>query len=159
MTDLRKLCMTLYGVFGLSAVLQFVEATILLGLLALTIAYILTKCKYEAARDTPYASHLRWMLRTFWIGTGVIVPVAVLIATALILMLTNIADVVTAMSGDDPTAIMSSVQAYMTQNLTKISLITAVTMVPTILWWVRRCWIGFALARDEKPVTNVTSWL
>ena len=82
--DLKKLCLTLYGIYAASAVLQFFEETLLLGLLALVIAYILGASKNEDAKGTPYASHLRWMSRTFWIGTAVVVPAAIVIATALI---------------------------------------------------------------------------
>lgn len=158
-TGLRKLCMMLYGIYALSVVLQFAEETLLIGLIALIIAYVLTKARHAAAQGTPYASHLRWMLRTFWIGTGVIVPVAVIIATGLILTFTDIATIVPAMNNDDPGDIMGGVQAYMDKNLQKISLITFLTLAPTVIWWLRRCWVGYALAKNEKPVENVTTWL
>lgn len=91
--DLRKFCIILYAVYALSALSQFFEITLLPGLLALIIAYIQGNAKKGAAKDTPYASHLRWLSRTFWIGTGVIVPVAVVIAAYLIWTFTDISSI------------------------------------------------------------------
>jgi uncharacterized membrane protein len=159
MNDLKKLCMVTYGLYGISAVLQFFEATLLPGLLALVIAYILMRSKREEAKDTPYASHLQWMNRTFWIGTGVIVPVAVIIATVLVLTFTDITAVVTAMNGDNPDAMMGNIQGYIADNMKKVNMIVSFTLVPTVVWWMRRCWTGYALAKEGSPVENVTTWL
>jgi len=47
----------------------------------------------------------------------------------------------------------------MEDNMLKISLITAVTLVPSVFWWLRRCWAGYKLAKDGREIGNVTSWL
>ncbi|MFH1158181.1 MAG: hypothetical protein V1721_04765 [Pseudomonadota bacterium] len=158
-TDLKKLCMTLYGIYALSAVLQFFGSTVLVGLLALVIAYILTVSNRTLARDTIYERHLQWMSRTFWIGSGVLVPAAVVIATVLIWNLTDVASLASSLSGDDPLAMINGIKNYMDNNMAKVSLITVATAVPTALWWLRRCWIGYALVKAGKPVENVKSWL
>ena len=157
--DYKKLCLNLYIAYAASSVLQFSELTLLAGLIILIAAYIMCEIKKWDAKDTPYASHMRWMSRTFWIGTGVIMPIAVVIATVLILKLTNISSITSAMKGDDPEAIMTGIQIYMEQNMKKVGLITTLTMAPTVIWWLRRCWVGYKLAKDGKPVENVMSWL
>ena len=156
---LQKYCLTLYGVYAASAVLQFSEYTVLPGLLLLTIAYFHGNSKRKTAADTPYASHLRWLGRTFWIGSGVIAPVAVLISTGLILVFTDISQIASAMSGNDPDLLMANVQNYIMQNAGKVGLLTVVTAVPTALWWLHRCWQGYVLAKEGRPVDNVTRWL
>jgi len=159
MPDYKKLCITLYGVYALSAVLQFFFETVLLGILALVIAYILTVINGARAKDTIYDSHFQWLSRTFWIGGGVIVPAAAVIAAILIWNLTDIASLTSSISGDYPVAMMSGIQSYMDNNMTKVSLITMATVVPTAIWWIRRCWVGYALVKAGKPVENVKSWL
>ncbi|MCK5556064.1 MAG: hypothetical protein KAI76_07495 [Alphaproteobacteria bacterium] len=157
--DYKKLCITLYGVYALSAVLQFFFETVLLGIIALVIAYILTAVNRARAKDTIYDSHFQWLSRTFWIGGGVIVPAAAVIAAILIWNLTDIAFLASSMRGDDPAAMMSGIQSYMDNNMTKVSLITMATIVPTAIWWIRRCWVGYVLVKVGKPVENVKSWL
>src|SRR3972149_3409119 len=159
MADLRKHCLLLYSLYTLSAVLQFFDKTILIGLAALAIAYFLTTAKKEAAKNTPFASHLRWMLRTFWIGTAVIFPIAVIIATFLVLTLTDLIPVMDALNLDNPEAAVNTLQDYMQNNITKMLLIAAPVRIPAALWWIRRFWIGCLLAREGKPVEKVTSWL
>jgi uncharacterized membrane protein len=157
--DLQKLFIMLYGVYAASAVLQFFKQTLLLGLLALVIAYIVGNSKKVNTEGTPYASHLRWLNRTFWIGSGVIVPIAVVIAAFLICYLTDIFSILNTVQGGDWDDLMGAVQNYMQQNMAKISAITLITLAPTVIWWMRRCWIGYTLAKAKKPVENVTSWL
>jgi len=157
--SLQKYCMVLYAAYALSAVMDFFEDTVFLGLLVLTAAYILGNSKKKAAEGTPYASHLRWMYRTFWIGSAIIVPLAVIFAAGLVWAFTDIAPVATAMANGDPDALMSSVHHYIEQNMNKVSLLTMTMTVPTAVWWIRRCWVGCLLAKAGKPVENVTSWL
>ncbi len=158
-TDFKKLCVTLYGVYALSSVLQFVQETILIGLLALVVAYILTVSNKPRAKDTIYESHLQWLSRTFWIGGGVIVPAAAVIAAILIWNLTDVSSLVVSLKGSNPTALMNGVQSYIDNNITKVSLIAMTTMAPTAIWWIRRCWIGYTLVKEGKPIENVKSWL
>ena len=159
MNDLRKHCMLLYGLYALSAVLQFFNKTVLIGFAAVVIAYFMTTARKGAAKDTAFASHLRWMLRTFWIGTAVIFPVAIIIASILVLIFTDFVPVMDAMNETVPEATMDTLHNYMQGNMTKISLITIPIMLLSALWWLRRCWAGYVLAKDGKPVEKVTSWL
>ena len=157
--NLQKICITLYGVYALSTILQFFEETILVGLLALTIAYIIGNSKKKSAVDTPYASHLRWMYRTFWIGSLVIIPVSIVILACLILAFTDVASFVKSLGDADPEVITNSLTSYFQGNMTKLSFITTMAGIPAAAWWIRRCWVGYVLAKEGKPVVKVTSWL
>jgi uncharacterized membrane protein len=159
MANLRKYCMVLYGLYGLSAMLQFSQSTLLISALILMLAYAMTTRRKKAAKDTPFASHLRWMLRTFWIGTSIIFPLAIIIATVLVLTFTDLIPVMAAAAIGNPEAQMNAMQGYMLENMGEISLITMPFMLLSALWWLRRLWVGYVLARNGKPVENVTSWL
>ena len=54
---------------------------------------------------------------------------------------------------------MSAIQTYIAQNLRKVSSITMITTIPTVIWWLRRCYVGYDLADKGQPVEKVTSWL
>ncbi len=152
---LRNVSMALYGTYTLSVLMQFFEQTMTLGLLLMVIAYIINRDRRKTAKDTPYESHLQWMSRTFWIGTGVVMPLAIIIATVLILTFTDVSSVATS----DPDALMSGITSYIYGNMSKIMMLTSISMIPTAVWWLRRCWIGFDLARSEEPIKNVKTWL
>jgi uncharacterized membrane protein len=158
---LQKYCTLLYGIYGLSVLtLLFDDINIILaGLLAMTIAYILANSKKESAKDTPYASHLRWMNRTFWIGSGVIFPLNLIVTCAFIAAFTDAGAVSAALGGGDPDITLAALQGYLTRYETRIMIITTVTTMPAVIWWVRRCWVGYALLKEDKPVEKVTSWL
>lgn len=149
-----------YGIYAASAVLQFFETTLVLGLLFLVVAYILNISKKEklAAVGTPFESHLHWARRTFWLGTGVIVPAAMVVAFILILNFTDVSGLRAAMNNSDPDIMMQGVQGYMGKGMDKASSITTIAMIPTAIWWVWRCWTGYVLAKAGKPVENVKSW-
>lgn len=155
---LQKLCIQLYGIYALSAVLQFFEETFLVGLLALTIAYIIGNSKKEAAKNTPYASHLRWMYRTLWIGSLVIIPAGLLIGAVLVFIFTDTSMITGTLDNGDPDVAMGGIQGYLAHNMTKITILTTITTIPTAAWWINRCWVGYVLAKDGKPVENVTRW-
>jgi uncharacterized membrane protein len=163
--DLQKFCIKLYGMYGLGGILLMLPSWIsfLLGLVVLSVACSRNSSKKEAAKETPYASHLRWMHRSFWIWVGVIQPVAVLILCILLYEEIDFMSIVPAaaqaIQGGDEASVNTIMEAFINNNATKIYSIVALAAVPTILWWIRRCWVGYALAKTGKPVENVTSWL
>lgn len=159
MSPLQRDTVVLYAVYAVSALLQFYGPTIMIGLVALLAAYGVGTAKKKAAVNTPYESHLQWLSRTFWIGSAVIVPIAVLIASGLILALTDLVTILNTAQAGDPGALMGAINAYMAQNFTKIALITLATTLPTAGWWLGRCWRGYTLAKQGKPVEKVMSWL
>jgi len=154
--NLRKSCTWLYAANALSAVLQLADDLNvgLAGVLLMVIIGIVDNSKKKAAQDTPYASHLRWMNRTIWIGSLYFI-VCLIIGFALVVALTDTSFIL----AGDPDAVMNGFQSYVARYQTRIAVITAVTMAPPVIWWIRRCWIGYSLLKEDKPVEKVTSWL
>jgi uncharacterized membrane protein len=163
--DLRKFCITLYALYGAGGLLLFQPSwiAVLAGLVILTVAYSRANSKKETAKETPYASHLRWMYRSFWIWVGVIQPVAVIILGILLYeeidFMSLLPAAAQALQSGDEASVNTIMDAFINSNATKIYSIIAATAGPTFLWWIRRCWIGYAQAKEGKPVENVMSWL
>lgn len=158
--DLRKRCLMLYGIYAVSAVLQVSDDVYMLGLSLLTLAIAghMSKSKKEAAEGTPYASHLRWLYRTAWIASCVAIPVNLGLSAGLIWTFTDIGSIMDKMNGD-PEALINAVQAYMQDNMSRISVFNMLGAAPPTLWWIHRCWRGYRLLKEDKPVEHVTSWL
>ena len=157
--DLRKFCITLYGAYAVSIILSFFEETLVLSLFLMIIAWILGNSKKKKTAGTPYDSHLHWMNRSLWIGSGVYAPIALTISFFLISTFTDSTPIFQAMDSGDQDMVMGALQNYLTENTTKIQLLTLVTTLPVGIWWLRRCWIGYGLVKKDRPVENVTSWL
>lgn len=159
MTDekLKNFLVTIYGAYAVSAMMQFFESTLMLGLFLLTVAYILLVCRRGVAGSL-YESHRRWLNRTLWIGS-LIAAVAAIVSAWLVWTFTDISALTQSVKSGDPGAVMNAVNAYMDDNATRISLLTLITSVPTAAWWLRRCWAGYILLKAEQPVANVTTWL
>lgn len=155
MKDPQKQILTIYAIYVVSSLLQFFNETVLVGLLALVIGYILNHSKKlkEEVKNTPYDSHLRWMSRTFWIGTAVLTPLAMILAGFIVWNFTDLPSIITTMESN-PEAAMGAI----TKDATKASRIADACMIPAVIWWIRRCWRGYELARAEMPVDDVTSW-
>ncbi len=153
----KDLCKTLYGLLALSAFMQFSEQTLLIGLIAMITTLWIASKKRKTSAGTIFQSHYQWMQRTFWIGTGVIIPIAVVISTVLIICFTDILQALSNISSG--VVSMNQIDQYMNERMGKISLYISVTTIPTLIWWVRRCWNGFKLLKEDKPVEKVMSWL
>jgi len=156
---LKNICIIIYGFYALSAVLQFNQATLLIGLLVLVIGYILNvdKKNVQQAKDTIFKNHFRWALRTFWIGTAVLLPLATIIATALIMQFTEVTSIIDSLNNQDE--LMLNIKNYMENDMTKVTLLSMIPMLPVLVWWLRRCWYGYELLKQNKTIENVTSWL
>jgi uncharacterized membrane protein len=160
MADLRRYCIILYGLYALSALLQFSESTLTISGLILILAYFMTTCRKKASQDTPFASHLHWLLRTFWIGTALLAPVSVIAGTFIVLHFTDAIPTMAAyMDSDSTVDTAGAIQNYMTEHGEKVSFVMIAAMIPATIWWLRRCLIGYVLAKDGRPVENVMSWL
>lgn len=158
--NLDTLCKYLYGIFAATMVMQMVNMTTMVpGMIAMLIALVITYSRREAAKGTPYESHLQWMIRTFWIGGCLYLPVATVIASVVIqanIDMNALMDAMYAGQIDEPDDVM---ELLMRDNKPLIIGVGLATMGPFLLWWLWRCWKGFAALKAGKPVDNVTSWV
>lgn len=157
-TEMKQLCTLLYGMFAASMTLQFFEETMLFGFLVMVLSIAIAYFRRDAAQGM-LESHFHWLIRTFWIGTGVLLPISLVLAACLILFYTDMNVIINASASGDPQAVIDSYDAYFTSNYNKIMMFTIVSMLPAALWWLYRCWTGYALLRKDQPVDRVERWL
>ena len=159
--QLKEYCTALYILYPISIVCQFFQTTLFFGLFLLLIVYgfNVSQKRRASVKDTVFENHLIWLLRTFYISTGVYFPIAMVIATYLVTKYTDILSIGSSVDASDSEALMSSIQNFMSGEMSKMFIISIATFAPVVLWCFRRYWVGFRLLRQEKPVKNVTSWL
>ncbi|MFH1158182.1 MAG: hypothetical protein V1721_04770 [Pseudomonadota bacterium] len=148
--------MMLYIISAISAIAQFFPATVLPGLFFLVIAFFMTKAQRMTAKDTIYASHVEWTARTLSIGTFILFPLAMGIAVYFLWKSTDIealkATIVVKADDDDPSALMNFITGYIEGNIPRVADVTMKSLALPILWWVRRCWVGFRYAKESLPI-------
>ncbi|MDF3022817.1 MAG: hypothetical protein K0R10_178 [Alphaproteobacteria bacterium] len=154
-----KLCQLLYGIFAGSMILQFINlTTILLGSAALTAGIILAYLERKKAKDPLYANHLQWLIRTFWIGGAVYVPVLSLILTGLLVFKMDMAAMAEAFSTGEGTMEIA-IQKVLEANKPLIVTISLIVFAPFTVWWFWRCWYGWKRLKIGKTIPNAKSWI
>jgi uncharacterized membrane protein len=156
--DLFRLCASLYAVYAISLLMECFTWTALPGSIAAIIAVILAYAYRDDARGTPFESHLQWMIRTFWIGGAVYLPVATVVTSAALYMMVDWNSVLQTLEqspASDPMTIMTSV---MDANYGKFMAAALAVFVPFGAWWLWRCWQGYEKLKDAKPMENLKRW-
>jgi uncharacterized membrane protein len=170
--NLKQLTALLYGIYAVGAVMQFSYTTLLEGSFALVMATVILYMKRKETAGTPYETHFTWLLRTFWIGGGVYLPVLSLIGTAFMYPKIDF-DVLAqrmmeqgvpeALSSGDSAQIEAMGEKYMAVLNADyghlLYMVTLAVSMPFIAWWLWRCWKGIAALRAGKPVDKVMSWV
>lgn len=154
-----KLCKLLYGIYAGSLLLQFINlTTILLGSAALMAGIILAYLERKKAKGTLYANHLQWLIRTFWIGGAVYVPVLSVILTGILVWKMDMAAMAEAFSTGEGTMDVA-IQKVLVANQTLMLTSSLIVFAPFIVWWFWRCWYGWKRLSIRKPIPNVMSWI
>jgi hypothetical protein len=151
----RSFTMGLYIVTALSALLQFYEITVIPGMLLMLIAFFMVKAQRVTAMNTIYASHVEWTRRTLSLGTFIIFPLFAVLAIYLVYKMTDITSLKSAFASNedgDLGAMANIIIGYAKQNEAKVNSITTGCITPPILWWVRRCFVGYMRAKRSEPV-------
>ena len=158
--EMPKLCRLLYGIFAFSLILQFGNAwSALVGSLAVIAGIILVYIERKKARGSLYENHLHWLVRTFWIGGSIYLPVVTVLGSIVFLGMADHTVINQAISNTDaqvdPQAL---VQQFVASNMGLFRWTMFGFMAPFGVWWLWRCWYGFKRLQEGKPIPNVMSW-
>lgn len=157
--SLAILCKYLYIIYALTMLMQMAYQTMLFGMLAMLAAVIMTYAKRSAAKGTVYETHFQWMLRTFWIGGGVYLPLVTLIGFCIIYPSIDLEKLQNAILSGEVTDTTQIADMVMQDNRALMWTAMLGTMGPFLLWWLWRCWKGYKALQAGKPIDKVMSWL
>lgn len=157
-----RTCTAVYAIFvvAMIAPLLFVGyVSMAVSFAALTIAIIVAYAKQDEARGTVYESHIRWLIRTFWIGGGIYLPILTLIGSVYIFRHLDY-QIFTTAAQNGAAATPAEVATIMAQHYKGLFInTTRVTGGIFTLWWVLRCLSGYLVLRRNKAIANPTSWI
>jgi uncharacterized membrane protein len=159
MMDLKKTCLGLYAAFAVSALMQFSFITILIGCAVMLAALVVAYARREAARDTIYESHLAWLIRTFWIGSGVYLPVLTLGLCFAMVATLDFSSLMTRVANGEITDPVMMQEVLKAEYGGQLVVLTLIFTLPFLGWWLWRCYAGWKALKAGEPVRNPKSWL
>lgn len=155
--DFKKLCTWLYGIYAGSIFMQFSMEAAAVGSIAIIIALIIAYRKRKISGGGIYESHFHWLIRTFWVGGSVYLPIITVAAAVAAYFMVDMS--VLAQSMDYGASEEELKALFMKENGGVLTIITLSSMGPFIAWWLSRCWRGYKFLKNGQPVPNVMSWL
>jgi uncharacterized membrane protein len=154
---LARLCAGLYCVYAAVAFLQAPVMAMAVGTAALLVAVAVAYVKRRTAEGTIFESHLRWLIRTFWIGGAVYLPVVTVLGSVAFVTSMDMRAIVAAMeNGNEDIAQLS--RLLVESNASLVNKLRVAFGMPFVLWWLWRCWKGFKFLKEGKPVPDVMRW-
>ncbi|MEZ0262924.1 MAG: hypothetical protein ACAH80_18100 [Alphaproteobacteria bacterium] len=157
-SGLYRLCMGLYVTYGLCGVMQFSPMAILVATVVLTLAIIAAHIGHTKAKGTLYESHFQWLVRTFWIGGGVYLPVmSVMAAIVIVSEFDTTAVKAAAEAGEESVAVLT--ELLLRENRSVISMVYFSLFFPFTIWWLYRCISGARRLIKGDEVPDPERWI
>jgi uncharacterized membrane protein len=156
---LRNLCLSLYLIYAVSMLMQLVPVTILPGSFLIIAALIAAYARRERAKGTVFESHLQWLIRTFWIGGGIYMPVLTLAAFCFAWSRFDMGAVQNAIEGGAVNDTDALIRMVLEKNETLLFQVGLIITLPVAIWWIARCWRGWLFLKANEPMPDVMRWL
>ena len=156
--DMINLCTALYVCNILALLMQAHIMTVLFGgvitLCVVAYAYI----KRAEMKETIFESHFQWMIRTFWIGGAVYLPIMTIAGSATFMAMADTEKLYEAVYEGEkiPLYLRNLLFEFNGDLFTNIFLATT---IPFALWWLWRMARGIVFIRKGEAVPKVNSWV
>lgn len=154
-------CRVLYALYAASLLSFATDTTVsLLGLAAGIAGICMAYARRSGLRHTPCESHITYLIRTFWIGSGVWLPIATVIAAYVIWTYSDTGALDAVLSGQavDVLSLTALTEQYLAANRALLTTTLLSTFGPVAAWWLWRCFKGYRLLAAGKPVTSPQGW-
>jgi len=156
--DMVNLCTALYICNIIAALTQlnlYASAFGIAGALCILVyAYI----KRAELKGTLFESHFHWMIRSFWIGGSVYLPIVTIIGTGYFLYSADLVKVIEATSEGEKSRTYLMELLY-DSNAALLNNMRLTTVGLFVIWWTWRMLRGLAFIRRQQPVSKADSWL
>jgi len=156
--DLTRLCAALYIGNILAALSQFSVYISAFGMAAVLCITVYAYIKRAELKGTLFETHFHWMIRSFWIGGAVYLPILTVLGTAYFLSnadLTKMADA--AWEGEKNRLYLMSLMYESNADLMNRMMLVSTAFFSA--WWAWRMLRGLFFLRKQQPVASVNSWL
>lgn len=157
-TDYKTFCTTCYAIFAASAVVQMNIFIVVAAGLAVLGTVVALYSRRPLAAETIYESHMTWLIRTFWIGGAVYMPVITVIASVVILSQMDFNALTQRMLDGGISNPVEMQMMLMTEYGELFRWVAIGCTLPFLCWWLWRCWRGYAFLRKDMAVEKPLGW-
>lgn len=153
----RLFSMALYMIAAFAGGLQCFNSlpVVVLGTLLVSMCFFMVKAQKLTAMNTLYSTHVEWTHRTLSIGSFFLFPLSFAVALYFVYTSTDLLAFkksLDASSEGDIGDVIGIVKNYIAKNEEKVEAITSYSLLPAVIWWVRRCAYGFWRAKNAEPI-------
>lgn len=154
-------CLVLYAMYAAAMLMQFAPQSMGLATILMLCAIIAAYVQRRHITQSPYDSHIQWLVRTFWIGGAVYMPAVTLLAAVYLYL--NIGDFIAPVDPglpqppDTVLAQMGPLEVY--ADTARFYILSAACLTPVALWWLWRCAAGYRYLKRGAAVPKVMRWL
>lgn len=156
--DMTRLCTMLYVCNVLAALTQFHLYTSAFGMVAALCIIVYAYIKRKEMQGTIFENHFHWMIRSFWIGGAVYLPIITIAGTAYFLSMADLQKVMDA-SWEGEKNEQYLMELLYESNAELLGNMMFFTVCLFALWWTWRMLRGLYFLRKQEPVRNPDSWL
>ena len=163
MAEMQKLKI-FYAAFTGASILMFTPIPPVPMVATLAMLVIVLACYLSAkfGNETPFSAHYRWLIRTFWIGLWLFLPLATILAMGLILKYGDKSAFDAVEQASDATMIPDDMgfKQFMDDNGTFGLITMLIAWGGFGAWWFTRLWRGFKGLQSGPSFQfkNVKSW-
>ena len=136
-------------------------AVLLAGGVLLSVAIVQCYRRKHQVAETFFADHYRWLIRTFWIGTGVLMPLATILAVCIVWKYSDMEYLKGLFSGAffGLEALEAKIYEYYRANIKVMIMAVLPTGGAVLLWWYIRLLKGYKRLKQELHLPYVGTWL
>lgn len=163
MAEIQKLKI-LYAGFAGSSILMFtpIQPIPLIASLAMFGIVLICYLSAKFGNETPFSTHYRWLIRTFWIGLWLFLPLITVVAVGIILKYGDKAAFDAVEQASDAALVPNDMglKKFMEDNGTFGLVTLLIAWGGFGAWWFTRLWRGFKGLQSGPSFKfkDVTSW-
>lgn len=135
----------LYAAFAIAEIMAHVKSLAGTGTVLCLAALVCTYVMRASASEPMQQNHLRWLIRTFWIGVLVILPLSWVVWSMMFW-------------GFVVLGFTLFVSAGFIVPFLGWSLLWLLMLVTVTLWWLMRYWAGWTYLEQGREIPDVTTW-
>ncbi len=171
---LTQTCTALYIVYMAAMVLALLPVPLAIGISTILLigGIVMAYVSRGKAGQGVLETHFHWLIRTFWIGGWVYLPILTILscfAVVSVVDMTELHDAIRTAALESPSGTTSAqdrnivintvLATVMKKHGSEIMAIVGVFTLPFFIWWFWRCIKGFRLLKAGKPVDGVMRWI
>lgn len=161
--EIKKLKI-LYLSFAASSILMFTPLQPIPLIASLAMLLILLACylPVKFGNETAFSAHYKWLIRTFWIGMGLFLPLVTILALGIILKYGDKTAFAMIEQASDAATIPNDLglKQFMQDNGMMALTIVGISWGGFGAWWFTRLWRGFKGLQSGASFKfkNVMTW-